>query len=224
MRIFIDDTPIRHGYNVTDLSRISAAIVSWAARRGAHDLDEKRAIALCALIEELHRHDCDPGLDLLMKAASRALENATDRDWANWGYNSKTKEQQKGFQPYWRPGAGTPLDESVTESVAVRQILAALSERQRETLEALATCFGDPKAAALLLGINPNSVAGNLRNARAAFLPLWFEHETPPAINWRRGRTNTYSEEAAAERPEIARRAVRIREQRRAEARKQAAA
>jgi hypothetical protein len=212
------DTEIRHGYTVSSASRLASVAIRSAATRGAHDLEEKHSVAICAIITELHEHNCDPGSHVLIRAAEHAIDNARTADWSSWGINRQTREFQKGFQPYWRPGAHTPIEDRVTEQIALWQILAALTQRQRETLGALYVCGGDPKAAALLLGIKPVGVAGNLRNIRAAFLELWFEHETPPEINWRRGRTNIYSEEAAAERPEIARRAVRIREQRRATA------
>lgn len=223
-RLYDDQTPILHGYTVANVTRIAYVALRAAAERGAHNLDEKRSIAVCAVITELHDHECDPGLSTLMRAAERAVQNATNSDWSNAGYNSKTKEFQKGFHPYWRPGVAKPLDEAVTERVAVPQILAALTDRQRETVQALVEAEGSHQAAALLLGIRPNSVACNLRNVREAFRALWFEHETPPDVNWRRGRSFTYSEEAAAARPEIARRAVRIRQERCAAAREAAAA
>lgn len=213
--IYDDPTPVRHGYTVANIARIAHTTVRSAARRGAHDLDELRATAMCALIGELAAHDCDPGLSVLMRAAEYAIAHAHYDDWSNRGFNPNTRELQKGFPRYWRPGAGTPADEAVAERVAVGQILGALTERQRETVAALAASDGDPKVAALILRITPNSVACNLRNVRRAFLALWFEHETPRAVNWRKGRTLVYSEQAAAARPEIARRAVRIREERR---------
>jgi hypothetical protein len=221
IRIYEDPTPIIHGYTVAAASRIAyVAAEGWRRTSTAGDLEERRSVALCAIITELHRHDCDPGISVLMNAAQAAVQREQDRDWSNRGVNTNPwkydRTHQTGFQRYWRSGAGTPMDEAVAERIGCRQILAALSDRQQETLHALAVCDGDPKTAALLLGIRANSVAGNLRNARTAFLALWHEHETPPAINWRRGRTNTYSPEAAAARPEIARRAVRIREERRA--------
>jgi hypothetical protein len=220
IRIYEDPTPIALGWTVAAASRLAYAAVEAARRRGAHDLDEKRSIALCAIIGELHEHDVDPGVSRLMRAAEAAIEHESNRDWSNRGYNTNIWKYdrvfQKGFQPYWRTGARTPLEDAVVERIGCRQVFAVLSERQQQTLHALAVSDGDPKTAALLLGIKANSVAGNLRNARDAFLVLWHEHETPPAINWRRGRTNTYSPEAAAARPEIARRAVRVREERRA--------
>jgi len=220
VRIYEDPTPIALGYTVASVSRIAYVAVEAARRRGATDLEEKRSIALCAIISELHEHDVDPGISRLMRAAEYAVENEHNRDLSSRGYNTNRSKydrtHQIGYQIYWRSGARTPLDEAIAERIGCRQILAAMSERQQQTLHALSVCDGDPKAAALMLGIKANSVAGNLRNARDAFLALWHEHETPPVINWRRGRTNTYSAEAAAARPEIARRAVRIREERRA--------
>lgn len=220
VRIYEDPTPIAHGYTVAAASRIAYIAAEGWRRTITGDLEERRSIALCAIITELHRHDSDPGISVLMNAAQAAVQHEQDRDWSNRGINTNPwkydRVYQVGFQRYWRDGARTPMDEAIAERIGCRQILASMSERQQETLHALAVCDSDPKAAALLLGIKPNGVTSNLRNARAAFLALWHEHETPPAINWRRGRTNTYSAEAAAKRPEIARRAVRIREERRA--------
>lgn len=217
-----DTTPVRHGYSVADLSRIAGTCVRSAARRGVRDLDEKRSAAMCALIETLHAHDCDPGGAVLMRAAENAISNTSDRYWANWGYNSTTREPQKGFPRYWRPGAGTPLDEAVSERVAVHQILAALTDRQQQVVHALAQ-IGDRRAVAAVLGVDPTTVSAVLGNARRAFMALWHEGETPRPVDYRAGRSNPYGEEAAAARPEIARRAVRVREQRRAEARQAAA-
>lgn len=220
VRIYEDPTPIAHGYTVAAASRIAYIAAEGWRRTIAGDLEERRSIALCAIITELHQHDIDPGISVLMNAAQAAVQHERDRDWSNRGVNTNPwkydRTHQVGFQRYWRDGARTPMDEAIAERIGCRQILAAMSDRQQQTLHALSVCDGDPKSAALLLGIKPNGVTSNLRNARAAFLTLWHEHETPPAINWRRGRTNTYSAEAAAARPEIARRAVRVREERRA--------
>src|SRR5581483_450955 len=112
------ETPIRHGYTVADLSRIAAFAVRAAARRGMRDLDEKRSAAMCALIETLHAHECDPGSSVLIRAAEDAISRESDRFWSNWGYNATTKERQKGFPRYWHRVPGTPLDEAVTERVA----------------------------------------------------------------------------------------------------------
>lgn len=218
-----DPTPVRHGYTVTDLSRLAGVCIRVGARRGIANLDEMRSVATCALIEELHRHDHDPGATVLLRAAEDAITREKDRNWSNWGYNSRTHEQQKGFPVYWYEGAGTPLDEKVTERVAVHQVVATLTDRQREVLHHMAD-LGDRRAVALLLGVDPTTVSAVLGNARRAVAALWHEGETPRPVDFRAGRLNPYSPEAAAARPEIARRAVRIREQRRAEAREQAAA
>lgn len=225
--IYDDPTPVLHGYTVTDISSLVGVVVLNYARRGSRDLDEKRAVATLAVVEELHRHESDPGASALLRAAEYAVQFETRSAMSDRGYNTNPwkydREYQVGFPAYWIPGAVTALEDKVVERMATTQVMATLSERQKQTLQTLAECGGDPKAAAALLGIRPNSVSGNLLNARAAFLALWFEHETPPTINFRKGRKVVYSAEAAAARPEIARRAVRIREERYAAAREVAA-
>jgi hypothetical protein len=220
--VYDQGTPVRHGYSVADLSRIASFVVRDAARRGMRDLDEKRSAAMCALIETLHAHECDPGSSVLIRAAEDAISRESDRFWSNLGYNSKTKEHQKGFPRYWHHVPATPLDEAVAERVAVLQILAALTDRQQQVVHTLAET-GDRRATALALGVDPTTISAVLGNARRAFMALWLEGETPQVKDYRAGRANPYSAEAAAARPEIARRAVRVREQRRAAAREAAA-
>src|ERR1051326_7923992 len=137
-----DTTPVRHGYTVADLSRIAGVCIRAAARRGVRDLDDKRAAAMCALIQHLHEVDCDPGSSALLRTAENAISNASDRYWANQGLNANTHEPQKGFPRFWNAGAAALLDERVTERVAVYQILAALPQRQDETIPALAAAAG----------------------------------------------------------------------------------
>jgi DNA-binding CsgD family transcriptional regulator len=121
----------------------------------------------------------------------------------------------KGFVRYWRPGSVATFDERITERIAVHQIAAALTERQKQILEALVICGNDQKAAAVMLGTKPNTIANHLRRVRASFLDLWFEHETPPRIDWSR-TTFAYSPDALEARRELARRTVRKREEQRA--------
>lgn len=205
-----DQTPIRHGWNVGHASRV-AHIAARYAPGGHTTFDDRHSAALVAIITELHAHDCDPGVDVLMRAANRAVQGAWHHEWSADGYDWRTGERLTTFVRYWRPAARTPLDEAVVERVAVRQIVAALTWRQRQVLGALVATDGHYPAAALLTGLKPNSIATHQRRIREVFLALWFGDETPRPGVWG-GVTFRYTDQGA--RREVTRRMVREREER----------
>lgn len=209
-KIYEDDALVLHGYTVAAVVRIA-----YSSIYGNAPTEDEHATALCAIINELHRYDHDPGLNVLLAAGRREAQNLNHRDWSNGGYDYHAKAPLKGYVRYWRPGSVAPLDERIIERIAVGQIAGVLTERQRQILQALLVCGNDQKVAAAMLGIKPNTVASHLRQIRAAFLYLWFEHETPPRIDFSR-TTFSYSPEALEARRETARRVVRDREEYRA--------
>lgn len=198
--IYRDATLIAHGYTVASAARIAYAA---ATHRPGVDLEERHAIALCAIVAELRAVEADPGTLHLIRAAEKAVNRERGRDLSNRGRNVNPNYDRThlvGFVRYAMPGARTPLDETVAERIACRQIMAVLTDRQRQVLLTLAACDGDPKAAARALGVHRVTVACILRNVRDRFLPLWHEHETPPAIDWSRARNITYSPQVLAAR------------------------
>jgi DNA-binding CsgD family transcriptional regulator len=209
-RIYKDLTPIAHGYTVAAVARIAHASVY-----GGAPTEDEHATAVCAIITELYRYDCDPGFDILRAAAHREAENLKHRDWSNGGYDYRTQAPMKGYVRYWRPGSVATFDERITEQLAVHQIAGALTDRQKQVLKALVICGNDQKTAAVMLGLTPNSVASHLRRIRPVFLSLWFEHETPPQTDWSHTTFN-YSPEALEARREVTRRMVRERQEQRA--------
>lgn len=209
-RIYKDPTYVAHGYTVAAIARIAHASVY-----GGAPTEDEHSTAVCAIISELRQHHCDPGLAALMATARREVQNLKHRDWSNDGYDYRARAPMKGYVRYWRPGLASPFDERITERIAVHQIAATLTDRQKQILEALVICGNDQKTAAMMLGTKPNAIANHLRRIRGSFLGLWFEHETPPRIDWSH-TTFTYSPEALEARRELARRMVRNREEERA--------
>lgn len=208
--LYKDRTPVLHGYTVAAIARIAHVSVY-----GGAPTEDEHATAVCAIINELHQHNCDPGFDTLLASARREVQNLNHRDWSNGGYDYHAKAPMKGYVRYWQPGSTATFDERITERITVHQIAAALTDRQRQILRALVACGNDQKIAAVMLGLKPNSIASHLRRIRADFLDLWFEHETPPRIDFSH-TTFAYSPEALEARRETARRTVQAREERRA--------
>jgi hypothetical protein len=83
------------------------------------------------------------------------------------------------FWRYWtRPAPPTP-EEEATDRTALGQVMARLAPAHAEALVALAE-YGDYEAAAEALGLGYGAYTSRLGRARAVFLALWHEHETPP--------------------------------------------
>ena len=93
------------------------------------------------------------------------------------------------FGAYWSWAARvTPSpEEGVTDRLAVPVILATLTPRQREAVEALAA-YGDYQDAARAMGVSYKTLHRHLSDARQRFRALWHEGETPPAGMWRQDR------------------------------------
>lgn len=176
---------IAHGYNLADLDRLSHV----AARRtfggyGTHS--DRYVLAYEAMTELLLTTTEHPSSHELLSCASRAITNHQQKEERHYGYSRKRDTIRAGYCRYWNWSASiTPSPErAVVERTALWQIWPRLSDRNRRSLLALAAA-GDKHKAAEALGISPNTIKRHLRDARAAFLALWHEHEVPSKAPWK---------------------------------------
>lgn len=215
-----------HGWTLAELDRVATQVVSinlswWPAgdRRDQHDTAwEGIAERLCSAQARPSRQD-------LIEAGRAALSREV-RDHARHhgaGSHNGIPNAGAGFAAFWSSASAVPSPEGpVTERVAVGQVLAALTPRQRDALYSLAL-HGDYWKAAGALGIRPQTFRSLLGRARAEFFRLWFEPDAPPRVRGTDRRTERHETDDPAELERRARDAGQARA-RRAAAREASAA
>ena len=172
------------GYTLADLDGLASRVVRnhmhwWPAgdRRDQHDTAwEGIAEFLCAATEAPSERD-------LLEAGRQALSREVKATMRHRGERRDGTNNGTRFAAYWTWAIrSVPSPEGpVTERVALAQVLAALTPRQREALEALAL-HGDYWKAAAHLGVEAQSFRSLLGRARREFFALWWEHGTPPKV------------------------------------------
>lgn len=177
------------GYAIADLDDLAARVVRnnmhwWPAgdRRDQHD------VAWCGVAEHLCAVTACPSSRDLLEAGRRALAREVRDAVRHHGARRDTRNDGSRFAVYWAwQAAAVPSPEGrVTEQVAVAQVMAALTPRQRDAFTALAVT-GDYAAAARMAGIMPQTFRALIGRARSQFLLLWHEGEEPSRI-WRQDR------------------------------------
>jgi hypothetical protein len=186
MKPFRDDlTPVRHGYTVSDVWHLAHTEVRMAAARGAWDLEEKLGAAVAEAVLILCESELDPGLSALCRGIRRAVSRERYEDGRSRGI--RDGQPILGFFAYWHCGhVRMGLEDFVVEGLAVSQVLAGLTERQRQVLLTYRDCGEDATAAGALLGIK--NFYNSLYKARQAFAELWHQHETPAKVSRAKGR------------------------------------
>ncbi|MEV1003334.1 sigma-70 region 4 domain-containing protein [Nonomuraea sp. NPDC050202] len=170
---------VMHGYTLEDLdcmARRAVRLDYGAMRWRASDVEERYNIAWAAIAEHLAAADeCPPWRDLVQKGTA-ALSRYTDADMRHHGHLSNIR----AYVVYWWVTCG-PRDtheERIVERAALPEIMAALTDRQREVLHALAV-YEDHGKAAAALGISLATYRARLSRARRHFVALWHEGEEP---------------------------------------------
>lgn len=173
------DTPVRHGYTMADLDRIAAAGIARNFGRYVGDIDERHDASRFAVVEHLYTADRPPQRHELIHTAWLADSRYANESRSAHGIGRADRADGAAFAQYWsHRAAGAPLDERVTERVAVHQILPMLTPSQQEAVRALAD-LGDYQAVQDALSLKQPTLNIRLRRARRTFEMLWHEGETP---------------------------------------------
>lgn len=168
---------------------------------------QRRGVARDAVTAALLEAARPPADAELVRAAQNAISAAADADRQYRGIDRDGATRPQAARYWTQPEL--PFEDTVVETVAVRQAMAALSPSARRDLLALAE-HGDRDAAARALGADPATYKRRLGPARAEFRALWHEGEQP-SRHWARDRPG-------AARPGAAVTAMRRRARRRAAA------
>lgn len=207
-----NNTPLRHGYTMTDLDILARISVATAFAR-AMDYVDRYDAAWHGIAEHLVLADTAPTRADLKHAGTKAINDAAQDHFHTWGMargkTVGTGGSMAAFQRYWdlsRRSTSSPED-MVVDQAALRQIWPELSSLHQRVLLAMAT-HGDYGLAAEACGKSRATFASHLKNARRAFFELWHEHETPSRL-W--GRTDRVSGRRTAAQTLVNRRQQRAR-------------
>jgi DNA-directed RNA polymerase specialized sigma24 family protein len=208
---------VLHGYTLADLDRIALHVVrinmAWWP---AGDRRDQADTAWEGIAEHLCAAPTPPTRQDLIEAGRTALVREVRDHARHHGAGSHNGIANAGakFTAFWSSASAVPSPEGpVTERVAVAQVLAALTPRQRDALLALAL-HGDYWAAAEALGIRPQTFRSLLGRARGEFFRHWFAPDAPPPIRGTDRRTGRHETDDPAELERRARAAERARAKR----------
>lgn len=173
------------GWTLRELDRAAAHVVRinlswWPAgdRRDQHDIAwEGIAEYLCSAMSRPSGQD-------LIEAGRAALSAEVKAHARHHGAGSHNGIPNAGarFAAFWFSASAVSSPEGpVTERIAVGQVLAALTPRQRDALSGLAL-HGDYWKAAGALGIEPQTFRALIGRARKEFFRHWFAPDAPPRI------------------------------------------
>lgn len=174
---------VAHGYTMRDLDRLAATACTYD-RSMASDATTRYEIAWSAIAEALCTADEPPQWHDLFTIGWRAiyaevremrhLFGQRDKD----GTNEVASSQR--FRQYWTLPPVRP-DEGIAERMAVPQVLAVLTETEREAVVALAV-HDDYQAAADSLGLKYTAFTVRMSSARKRFRAHWYAPETAPPV------------------------------------------
>ncbi|MGE7437556.1 hypothetical protein [Kitasatospora sp. NPDC001175] len=174
--------PLWHGYTYRDIDRISRLVITMDPYRtdlGSATHERCDAVQF-ALIEYLATCERRPSQKELLALGRNASHQHVRLEMHAHGMQRSEHGGGvlPGFQRYWQASGRVPMDERVTERIAVWQIWPRLTLAQQRAVMALALTE-DHQAAARTLGVPLGNYSSLLRSGRRRALALWHEHETP---------------------------------------------
>jgi hypothetical protein len=183
----VADEVLRHGYTVSQVSKLSVLAVKQAASHsggyGDWAYSDRLSAAWFAAIEHLYTTATPPGAWELVDVARRAVHHHNSTELRHHGRPPRTSGAN--FTRYWDTATTGPggHDEHIIESLTLRQIFAQLSTRHQQVLLARAD-HPTMALAAQSLGMTTASYHHHLTVARRLFRQHWHEGEQPSA-QWR---------------------------------------
>lgn len=179
----MNSEPLRHGYTLRDIDRLTATACASSRWHAAADADERYAVMWHAIVEHLYTAEERPTRHDLLGAAITAVDLYVRAEMHHHGWDTANYAAGAGamhrYQTYWRtPAERDPFADRVVERVALGQIWPLIAQHHRDLLRTLAAA-DDHDRAASRLGLTQSGYASRLCKARATARGLWHEHETP---------------------------------------------
>ncbi|GLZ01867.1 helix-turn-helix domain-containing protein [Actinoplanes sp. NBRC 103695] len=189
-------TVLRYGKTVDGLHRIAricAARTGTSLGHSGAGFENRYATAWVVVAEYLYTCGEPPSDELLIGVGSNGVRREQRDDLRSWGWTTADEGGVRatvGFETYWWQSASVTRspEERIVDALALRQILSALADQDREVLVALAAHEYSIPSAARALGLTVGVMTGRVKRARDRFLALWHEHESPTR-KWRMQRS-----------------------------------
>lgn len=171
------------GYSFRDLHQIAARATVYCRWGDRFPFPERFEIAWSGVVDHLAGCEQPPESFDLYKAGMRAIGRAGSKELREHGITrgSDGLIAMPSFDAYWAPRTGAPADAAVVDRLAVWQIWPVLRPLHQMAFLALAA-HGDYAKAAEAAGYSYATFTSLIGEARAAFLALWHEGETPSRI------------------------------------------
>jgi len=172
------------GYTFTELHQIagrSAVHCPWGA---GYPVPDRFEFAWAGIVDYLAGCENPPERFEVYKAGMKAIGRAADRELREHGLTTRGGDGLRPmarFEIFWAPRAAPGADTAVVDRLAVRQIWPMLRPLHQMVFLALAAT-GDYAQAAQAVGYPYSTFSSLVSQARAAFLTLWHEGETPSRI------------------------------------------
>jgi hypothetical protein len=186
---------VAHGFSMSDLHEMTAAACR-ADRSLASDAHTRYDIAWSAIATALAEAGTPPTRQELVRVGWQAIYHEVREMRHMFGFRDKdgTSEVASSprFRQYWTLPP-THLEDGIAERLAVPQILATLTDTERDAVVALAI-HGDYQAAAKALGIGYTTMTMRMSSARRRFRAHWFAPETAPPVKGTDRRTGSRSQ------------------------------
>jgi hypothetical protein len=171
------------GYSLRELHQIAARATVYCRWGDRFPFPERFEIAWSGVVDHLAGCEEAPESFDLYKAGMRAIGRASERELREHGITrgSDGLQPMPRFDAYWAPRTGAPADAAVVDRLAVWQIWPVLRPLHQMVFLALAA-HGDYAKAAEAAGYSYSAFSTLISQARAAFLELWHEGETPSRL------------------------------------------
>lgn len=177
------EAPAWLGYTFGELHQIAARAAVYCRWGDRFGFGEKFEIAWAGVIDHLAVCGQPPEFFDLYKAGMRAIGRASDTELREHGITrgSDGLQAMPSFDAYWAAKTAPGADAAVVDRLAVWQIWPMLRPLHQMAFLALAA-HGDYTQAAEAVGYPYSSFSALINAARAEFLQLWHEGETPSRI------------------------------------------
>lgn len=171
------------GYSFAELRRIADRATVYCRWGDRFPFPERFEIAWAGIIDYLTACESPPPPFALYKAAQKAIGRTSDHELREHGarHGPDGLHATPKFEIYWTPKPAPPADTTVVDRIAMWQIWATLRPLHKMAFLALAA-HGDYTKAAEAVGYPYSTFTGLISQARAEFLALWHEGQTPSRL------------------------------------------